>query len=448
MNYTDKTILVVGGGVSGLAACHYLLKQGSHVILSDNKSKELLLQKPEISALVKKGVQLLPQNEIPEKISWELVVVSPGVPLHIPLLNISREAGVAIIGEIELAYAAAKAPFIGITGTNGKTTTTALTAHILQNCGVDILLGGNIGTPLVDSVEDFKGDYIVAELSSFQLESCITFKPKVAAYLNLTPDHLDRHYDMENYGTAKERIFANQDENDFAVLNWDDPLVRSVEKNISAKILWFSLHCAPENGIYFEEGILRYIVDGAEVFSFDSTQIFIKGRHNVQNAMAAFLATAALKLDPAKIAEAIISFKGVAHRLEYVVEKDGILYVNDSKGTNPASTFQAINAYERPMILLLGGRNKGSDFSELMQLVKAKVKLAIIFGEATAELKAAADTVGYKSYLIANDFDHAVALAKDKAQSGDVVILSPACASWDSFNCFEERGERFKELVK
>ena len=448
MELGGKTVLVVGGGKSGMAACHYLLSKGCQVILADNKSQEVLLKDKEIAAFVKQGGQLISGNVIPEKVAWELTIVSPGVPLHIPILNMTRAAGVKIIGEIELAYSITDTPFIGVTGTNGKTTTTSMIGHILKECGVSVLVGGNIGKPLVDSVTDFHGDYIVAELSSFQLESCVTFRPRVAVYLNLTPDHLDRHGDMDGYAAAKEKIFAQQKKDDFAVLNLDDEYIKRAAEHICARKFWFSLHLKPENGIYFDEGVLHYMVDGQEKFSFRTEKIFIKGMHNVQNAMAAFLAAAVIGLDPQQIAQAIYSFKGVAHRLEFVTERDGVLFINDSKGTNPASTVQAIYAYDQPMVLLLGGRNKGSDFSELMELIKKRVKQCIIYGEAAGEIKRAADEAGYTSYIMANDFAEAVALAKNNASSGDVVMLSPACASWDSFDNFEQRGDKFKELVK
>lgn len=448
MELGGKTVLVVGGGKSGMAACHYLLSKGCQVILADNKSQEVLLKDKEIAAFVKQGGQLISGNVIPEKVTWELTIVSPGVPLHIPILNMTRAAGVKIIGEIELAYSITDTPFIGVTGTNGKTTTTSMIGHILKECGVSVLVGGNIGKPLVDSVTDFHGDYIVAELSSFQLESCVTFRPRVAVYLNLTPDHLDRHGDMDGYAAAKEKIFAQQKKDDFAVLNLDDEYIKRAAEHICARKFWFSLHLKPENGIYFDEGVLHYMVDGQEKFSFSTEKIFIKGMHNVQNAMAAFLAAAVIGLDPQQIAQAIYSFKGVAHRLEFVTERDGVLFINDSKGTNPASTVQAIYAYDQPMVLLLGGRNKGSDFSELMELIKKRVKQCIIYGEAAGEIKRAADEAGYTSYIMANDFADAVALAKNNASSGDVVMLSPACASWDSFDNFEQRGDKFKELVK
>ena len=440
--------MVVGAGVSGKASCRYLLKHGCDVILADNKEADELLKNSGIRELVNDGVTLLAGKVLPGKVDWELVVVSPGVPLGIPILMVSRQAGVPVIGEIELAYLNAKAPFLGITGTNGKTTTTSLVYHILVNCGVDTLLGGNIGTPLADAVEEFQGEYIVAELSSFQLESCVDFKAHAAAFLNLTPDHLDRHGDMAGYGAAKSRIFANQTKDDFAVLNYDDEYTCGLGEKVGGKVLWFSLHDIVDNGIYFDGEYLRYMLSRKEIFAFPAEKIFIKGRHNIANVMAAFLIAASIGLAPEKIAEAIYSFKGVEHRLEYVVEKEGILYVNDSKGTNPDSTFQAIYAYERPMVLILGGRNKGIDFTPLMELVKERVKAAVLYGEAALELKEAADKVGYTSYEMADGFDDSVAKAKALAVSGDVVVLSPACTSWDSFTCFEERGKRFKELVR
>lgn len=448
MNLRGKTVLVMGAGKSGLAACRYLQTQQCRIILADNKDRDLLLKDKEIAAFVKKGGELLSGHAMPEQITWDLAIASPGVPLYIPLLNMTRSAGIPIIGEVELAYSLTDTPFIGITGTNGKTTTTALIGHILQQCGVKALVGGNIGTPLVDSVGSFDGEYIVAELSSFQLESCASFRPLVAVYLNLTPDHLDRHGDMAGYAAAKEKIFSQQTPDDFAVLNYDDEWVQRGAANARSQKLWFSLHQRPQNGIYFDEGTLRHIVDGEERFAFAAADIFIKGMHNVQNSMAAFLAAAAIGLEPEQIAKAIYSFKGVAHRLEFVTERDGVLFVNDSKGTNPASTVQAIYAYDRPMILLLGGRNKGSDFGPLMQLIKSRVKQCIIYGEAAGEIKRAADEAGYRQYLMADDFEHAVSLAKENAVSGDVVMLSPACASWDSFDNFEQRGDKFKQLVK
>lgn len=445
MDFSGKTVLVVGAGLSGMATCHFLLSQSVTTLLVDNKSREALCADQAVVDFINAGGRLI--SGIPESVTWDLAVVSPGVPLGIPILNMTRKAGVPVIGEVELAFRLARAPFLGVTGTNGKTTTTALIGHILEAAGVEVLVGGNIGKPLVDSVSEFHGQYIVAELSSFQLESCITFRPQVAAYLNLTPDHLDRHGDMAGYGAAKEKLFANQKNTDIAVLNWDDERVRALGSRIAPRIFWFSLYVRPANGIYLDEGRLRYIVAGEEKFSFATADIFIKGRHNLQNAMAAFLVAAAVRVEPGVISRAIINFPGVEHRLEYVTERAGVLFVNDSKGTNPASTYQAILAYDRPMVLLLGGRNKGSDFTDLMALVKERVKAAVLYGEAAGELKMAADMVGYENYLIAHDFSDAVAQAQKMAAPGDVVMLSPACASWDSFANFEERGRKFKKLV-
>lgn len=446
MSYHGMKVLVVGAGLSGVDACRFFLKQGAQVILTDSKPRERLSR--EALALERQGVTLRLGNILPETIDWDLVVASPGVPLGLPVFSMSRKAGVEVIGEIELAWREAKRPFIGITGTNGKTTTTAMTAYILEQLGRKVLLGGNIGHPLVNSVGSFRGDYIVAELSSFQLESCVYFAPHIAAFLNLSPDHLDRHGSLEAYAAAKANIFAKQTEKDFAILNWDSPYLRELSSQLAAQIRWFSLEQPVETGMYYHEGRVFFVRNSIIMYDFPASNIYIKGRHNVANAMAASIAAWETGGDPEAIAKALVTFPGVPHRLEFVCERDGVTYINDSKGTNPDSTMQALSAYEQPMILLLGGRNKGCDMEPLMRQVKERVRLAILFGEATAELKNAADTVGMKAYVIADDFDDAVRRARSLAEVGDVVMLSPACTSWDAFPNFEVRGDRFKKLVQ
>ncbi|MDO4732360.1 MAG: UDP-N-acetylmuramoyl-L-alanine--D-glutamate ligase [Bacillota bacterium] len=446
MDYQGKRVLVVGAGISGIDACHFLLKQGASVILMDSKSRENLNQ--DVLDLEKKGVELRLGNLLPQQVDWELVVSSPGVPLGLPVFSLSREAGVEVIGEIELAWRNASRPFIGITGTNGKTTTTALTAYLLEQQPYEILLGGNIGQPLVSSIGSFAGDYIVAELSSFQLESCRDFHPHIAAFLNLSPDHLDRHGSLENYGAAKARIFARQEKDDFAILNWDDPYLRQLSASLNGQLRFFSLQQPVEDGMFFQDGRVFFVRSGRKVYDFPAADIYIKGRHNIANAMAGSIAACEAGMPPERIHEGLQSFPGVPHRLEFVCERDGVCYVNDSKGTNPDSTTQALLAYEQPMIVLLGGRNKGCDMRPLLQLVKERARSAVLFGEATAELKRAADAVGFKSYQIADDFTHAVFLARSAALPGDVVLLSPACTSWDAFPNFEVRGDLFKKLVR
>lgn len=440
-----KRVLVVGAGMSGVDACRFLLQQGAEVILTDSKSRDRL--SAEALALEAAGVELRPGNVLPETVDWQLVVASPGVPLHLPIFQMSRDAGVEIIGEIELAWRQASRPFIGITGTNGKTTTTALTAYLLEQGKYDVLLGGNIGHPLVSSIGAFQGDYVVAELSSFQLESCSSFRPHIAAFLNLSPDHLDRHGSLENYGAAKAKIFSQQGPEDIAILNWDDAYLRVLSASLSGTLRWFSLREPVENGMYLQNGRVFFVKNAEILYDFPAADIYIKGRHNIANAMAASIAAWEAGMTPEDIARALQSFPGVAHRLEFVCEKNGVSYINDSKGTNPDSTTQALLAYDQPIIILLGGRNKGCDMLPLLRLVKERARLAILFGEAAAELQQAADAVGM-DYLMTDDFTHGVRLAQEQAVPGDVVILSPACTSWDAFPNFEVRGDLFKKLVR
>ena len=445
-NIKDKKVLVVGAGRSGVESCRLLLKAGAHPVLSDSKEREQWSDAA--LSLEEQGVELMCGRQFADKVDWQLAVVSPGVPPMIPLLNITREAGVEVIGEIELAYRCSHAPYLGVTGTNGKTTTTSLLGFILEKAGLDVLVGGNIGSALALTASDFHGDYIVAELSSFQLETCNTFKPHVAVHLNLTPDHLDRHGSMENYAAAKESMFLRQDETDFAVLNRDDPVVSSIAGRTRARVLWLSLEQELEDGMYFDGTAIRVREKGETVYSFPAADIFIKGRHNMQNAMAAALAAHAVGVSYADIASSLAGFPGVPHRLEFVCKKDGVTYVNDSKGTNPDSTYQALRAYDEPMILLLGGYDKNADFSALMPLIKDKVKLAVVYGATLPKIKSCLLEHGFDRFVTADGFRDAVAAAQSAAEEGDVVMLSPACASWDEFDNFEQRGDLFKELVR
>ena len=378
MKLKDRSVLVVGAARSGIEVCHFLLASGAHVILSDCKSLDQLSE--EVAALEKQGVRLMLGNQFPDAITWDLVVTSPGIPPMIPLLHMSRQAGVEVIGEVELAYRFAKRPFLGITGTNGKTTTTALLGYLLQQAGKDVLIGGNIGLPLVGHAAQFEGDYIVAELSSFQLESCDTFRPFIGIYLNLAPDHLERYGGMEAYAAAKANLFARQGDGDYAVLNYDDAEICALAGRTAAQSLWFSLKQKLQDGMYFDGNAIIVAEQGETVHSFPADRIYIKGRHNMQNAMAAALAAHAAGVRYAVMEEALATFPGVEHRLEFVGEINGVTYINDSKGTNPDSTSQALLSYEQPMILLLGGYDKGSEFLPLFDLIKKRVKKLIIYG--------------------------------------------------------------------
>lgn len=443
----NKKILVLGGGVSGLAAAAFLQKKGAAVTLADNKTKEQV--SGEVLALGDTGVQLH-LGGMPEDVAvYDLAVISPGLPLDSPIAEKLQAAAVPIVGELELAYLFSHSPYLAITGTNGKTTTTTLLGYILEQARVDRIVGGNIGTPLVERVEALADDaYIVAEVSSFQLETTTAFHPKAAAYLNLTPDHMNRHYTMENYGNIKAKIFANQGADDVAVLNYDDEKVRAYAEQIKSEVFFFSRKSMPENGIYAKDGAIFITRGGRTEKLIDIDDIFIKGGHNVENVMAASAMAYVIGIDIKVIRESLISFRGVEHRQEYVREKDGVLYINDSKGTNPDSTLQALLAYDRPMVLLLGGYNKKSSFDLLLPLIKEKVHHVVILGETSEIIKEMLDKNGYENYALAgSDFERAVSLAVGFAKPGDVVMLSPACASWDMFKCFEDRGDLFKKLV-
>ncbi|MDO4580968.1 MAG: UDP-N-acetylmuramoyl-L-alanine--D-glutamate ligase [Bacillota bacterium] len=445
MNFRGQRLLIVGAGKSGVAAARYALAHGAQVTLFDSKEREALPR--EVGELQRFGAQLYCGHALPQRVDWQLCVVSPGVPPRIPILNMTREAKVEIISEMELAYRAARHPFVAVTGTNGKTTVTSLIAYICERAGIKHLLGGNIGTPLIGAVERFNGSVIVAELSSFQLEGCSSFKPHIAVYLNLTPDHLDRHGDFAGYMAAKERVFAQQAADDYTVLNYDDEHTRAAAAKSAARIIWFSCSEQAGDGVYLRDGQVTYRFDGKQGILLPASGIYIKGRHNLQNAMAAAAAALCLGVEPERLAPALAEFRGVEHRLEFVLERDGVTYVNDSKGTNPDSTTQALLAYEQPLILLAGGRGKGADFRPLMRLIAQKCKLLIIYGECWRDLKDAADDCGYAAYQLAEGFEQAVRMAQHSAVAGDVVLLSPACASWDMFSDYEERGRVFKKLV-
>ncbi len=438
----NKHILVVGAGLSGLAVCHFLQKKGAKVTLSDSKSAAAI---PEAADLAAAGVQLLLENRLPQQADWDLAVKSPGVPPAIPLLQMVRAAGIPIIGELELAYAYAQAPFVAITGTNGKTTTTAWIGHILELAGRNPLVGGNIGQPLVERVEEHCG-VIVAEVSSFQLEDCQSFAPRAALFLNLTPDHLDRHGSLANYLAAKAKIFAAQSPDDFAVLNYDDESLRGLAGQVPSRLLWFSRQNILQEGIFYANGQIIIDLDGEKREILPIAELPLKGSHNLENALAATAAAYAMGVPPQIIAAGLRSFGGVEHRLEFVCEKNGVQFVNDSKGTNPDSTIKALDAYDAPIILIAGGRNKGSDFGELMEWIQRKVKRLVLVGEAKAELVAAAEKAGFDRYICTETFEEAVRQAAAAAQSGDVVLLSPACASWDMFKNYEQRGKLFKDI--
>lgn len=443
-------ILIIGAARSGVASAEYLLSIGKQIVISDMNTKlaedvETQLGHASVSYVWGKQPDVA-------ALQPELIVMSPGVPLSIPPVAKARELGIPVISEPELAFRYSDVPFVAITGTNGKTTTTTLTAFLLEKEGRKVVAGGNIGLPLISQCPQMSAnDIVVAEMSSFQLESVDSFCPKVAVVMNLTPDHLDRHKTMEAYAAAKANIFKNQGPEDYLLLNKDDAIVAAMAAGAKSHVYYFSQQEILDEGIWLEDGNLVYRLDknGAPQVLIPAAEIGIVGSHNWQNAMAASLAALLMGQQPEIIAERLRAFKGVAHRMEPVATIDGVLYVNDSKGTNPDSTEKALGSYgERPIVLIAGGRNKGSDMAVLVPLMRAHCRGVVLVGEATGDFIDAFERTGYTDYVCADSFEDAVAKAREMAQSGDVVLLSPACASWDMFDNFEQRGDLFKELVK
>lgn len=443
-------ILIIGAARSGVASAEYLLSIGKQIVISDMNTKlaedvETQLGHASVSYVWGKQPDVA-------ALQPELIVMSPGVPLSIPPVVKARELGIPVISEPELAFRYSDVPFVAITGTNGKTTTTTLTAFLLEKEGRKVVAGGNIGLPLISQCPQMSAnDIVVAEMSSFQLESVDSFCPKVAVVMNLTPDHLDRHKTMEAYAAAKANIFKNQGPEEYLLLNKDDAIVAAMAAGAKSHVYYFSQQEILDEGIWLEDGNLVYCLDknGAPQVLIPAAEIGIVGSHNWQNAMAASLAALLMGQQPEIIAERLRAFKGVAHRMEPVATIDGVLYVNDSKGTNPDSTEKALGSYgERPIVLIAGGRNKGSDMAVLVPLMRAHCRGVVLVGEATGDFIDAFARTGYTDYVCADSFEDAVAKAREMAQSGDVVLLSPACASWDMFDNFEQRGDLFKELVK
>lgn len=448
MSWQGKSILVVGLGRSGRAAAAELTRLGARVTACDRQP----LEGEELAALSRAGVNLI-LGSYPEIGKWrpELVITSPGVPSGEPPLVEARKMGIPIWSELELAYRLLppEVKVIAITGTNGKTTTTSLCGRILQEAGLPAVVGGNIGIPLVKELQDIKpGSYVVCEVSSFQLETITSFHPRVAAILNITPDHLDRHGSLENYIAAKEQVMAYQEGDDFVVLNYDDPLTRAMASRARARVLFFSRQERPPLGAWLEEGAIYYNVGtGAPARLCLSEELSLKGNHNLENSMAAALVALALGVEAEQLRQTLKTFPAVPHRLEPVAEINGVHYINDSKGTNPEATMKALEAYPNPLVLIAGGRNKGSDFTLLAQQMVGRVKHLVLVGEAAPELEEAARKAGLTSIYRARDFAVAVREASRAAAPGDIVMLSPACASWDMFKNYEERGDTFKALV-
>jgi UDP-N-acetylmuramoylalanine--D-glutamate ligase len=448
----DETILVIGLGKSGLACTEVLREFGVTVFVTDEKPVEELARP--IAAAKSFGARFVAAPDVGAVAeSLSCAVLSPGVPPTSPVARRMYDANVPVLGEIELAYRLCKAPIIAVTGTKGKSTTTALIGHLLRGCGRSVRVGGNIGNPLIKEVLGAGADsWVVAEVSSFQLETIRAFKPRVAVLLNVSPDHLDRYHSMEEYAEAKYRISANQSLTDWFVGNLDDPKVsvlhwRRGDARVQARQLWFSLRGGDEATMYLRDGILTYapvIGDPRPVAIMPSAEVPLPGEHNRENAMAALLAALAIGCTPQALRKAMATFVPMSHRLEAVAEIDGVRYVDDSKATNPAAVVAALRAFDRPIVLIAGGRSKGSDFVALGAEIAARVKTLIAIGESAGAIRAAA---GSTPVVEAFSMEEAVQHARRLAQPGDVVLLSPGCASFDMFASADDRGEQFAAAV-
>jgi UDP-N-acetylmuramoylalanine--D-glutamate ligase len=447
LDLRGKKVLVVGAGKSGLAVARFLLGKQAEVTLTDSKGVEM---KGELAELAAKGA-ILRLGEYPGVWPelYDFLVVSPGVPLTEAPIREAYQKGIPVLGELELAWRFTRTPVVAVTGTNGKTTTTTLLGEILRNAGYKTLVAGNIGLPLVTEVEKYgPEDYIVAEVSSFQLETTGLFRPKVGLILNITPDHLDRHGTMENYAGAKSRVFKNQASEDFMVLNYDDEATRRLAGDVPGRVLFFSRRRELETGACVSGNTIVYNPGNGVVAVCPVARLGIPGAHNLENVLAAVAAAAALGVKPDVLAETLTGFRGVAHRLEFVAEIDSVQYINDSKGTNPDASIKALESFAAPIVLIAGGKNKGSDFALFASRVKEKARVMVTLGECAGDIAAAARAQGFNEILPAGSFEEAVLLAHRAARPGEIVLLSPACASWDMFNSYEERGDLFKKIVK
>lgn len=448
MEVNGKKVLVFGAGISGVGAAKLLEEHQAEVILYDGNQK---LDEEEMKKQLgeKSNVRVL-LGELPGEVeeTLDMAVLSPGVPTDLPVVRHMESEGVTIIGEIELAYEFGKGDVLAITGTNGKTTTTSLLGEIMKKARSEVYVVGNIGNPYTSVAGQMTDQAVtVAEVSSFQLETIDMFRPKVSAILNITPDHLNRHHTMEAYIQAKENIARNQREEDYCILNYEDEVTREFGRKVKAKVLYFSSQRKLEEGIYLEDGKIVCSLEGKKEIICHIDELQILGTHNHENVMAAAGMAYVYGVPVDTIRRGVKEFRGVEHRIEYVTEKNGVAYYNDSKGTNPDAAIKGIQAMNRPTVLIGGGYDKDSEYTEWINSFGGKVKKLILLGETREKIAQDARKCGFPDYMFADSFEEAVNMAVEQASPGDAVLLSPACASWDMFPSYEVRGDKFKEIV-
>jgi UDP-N-acetylmuramoylalanine--D-glutamate ligase len=447
MEFTNKSFLVLGAGISGISAANVLSSLGAVSTLSDAKSYDELPEagRSAIGAAVRQELGRQDQALLDGQ---DYLVLSPGISIYHPLVAAAQTRGIPVVSEIEVAYHLSQAPIIAITGTNGKTTTTSLIGEMVKTLGKKTVIGGNIGIALSREVLGLPAEgLVVAEISSFQLEAIHDFRAQIAAVLNLTPDHIDRHRNIETYQMMKERIFANQQANDYTVLNFDDLIVREMAARTAGQVVFFSRKQQLTEGVCVDAGSITIHWQGKSIAICPITDINLRGAHNLENALAACAVAYLAGVKPADIACVLRDFAGVEHRIEPVAAIKGVAYFNDSKATNPESAVKALEAFSGNIILIAGGKDKNTDLNEFMTLVSERVDHLILIGEAAARFAQEAGKHAVKNIHTAESFSAAVDLAYQLAVPPQVVLLSPACASYDMFNNYEERGRLFKALV-
>lgn len=465
-SYRGKEVIVLGLAKSGVQVAKVLHQTGAIVTVNDKKDKD---QSPEAGELESLGITVIcgghPEGLVHPGIS--LLVKNPGIPYSAQPVQKALELGIEVVTEVEVAYHLCEAPIIGITGSNGKTTTTTWVGKILEAAGMRPIVAGNIGTPLCEAAQNADaGNWMVTELSSFQLKGTSDFRPRVGCLLNLTETHLDYHGTMEDYASSKAKMFANQEEEDTAVLNWDDSYCRSLVPYVKARLLPFSTNEELKEGVYVsppfipdtEDTVQRSVVyrdrEGRTSVIIPVEEIGIPGRFNVENAIAACAIAIAAGVPAEKLAEPLSSFRGVEHRLEFVKDIDGVTYYNNSKATNSKATSMALTSFHQPIVLIAGGLDRGSDYMELMPVLGEHVKAVVVLGQTAQKIAKVAELAGLKQIREADTGEDAATTLLDAvkkaamiAEPGDIVLLSPACASWDMFTSYEERGRIFKEAV-
>lgn len=448
MDLKDKKVLVFGSGKSGIGAADLLGAEGARPVIYDGN------EKTDREQVLGKTAGIYPVDfyagELPEEVleSLDLVVLSPGVPTDIPLVKRFYEMGLPVWGEVELAYRTGKGRVLAITGTNGKTTTTALLGKIMKDACPSVFVVGNIGTPYTSKARKMQENSVtVAEISSFQLETIEEFAPEVSAILNITEDHLNRHHTMEEYIRVKELITKNQTGEDVCVLNYEDEVLRKFGETAIPKVVYFSSVRALEKGIYLEGDTIVLATETAKIPVVKTGELKLLGQHNYENVMAAVAMAYYAGVDMESIRKSICEFTAVEHRIEYVTEKKGVVYYNDSKGTNPDAAIKGIQAMNRPTYLIGGGYDKESSYDEWIQAFDGKVRCLVLIGQTKEKIRAAAERLGFTDTVLLENLQEAVRFCAEHAKEGEAVLLSPACASWGQFDNYEQRGDMFKKYV-